>query len=348
MGDDVFSRLNGIEVVEGITPQRFREDILPREQPVVLKGVVRDWPIVRLAAQSDEAAADFIARCDIGKPAQTLLGDPSIKGEFFYGDDLNRFNFQKGTVPIPVALKRMLDQRSEAQPYAVYIQSTPVEEYLPRFLEDHKLDILAPDIMPRIWIGNQLRVQTHYDLYSNVACVAAGKRRFTLFPPEQLANLYPGPLDKTIAGPPVSMASIENPDFERYPRFAEALKHARTAELEAGDGIYIPYFWWHHVRSLEPFNVLVNYWWDDNPPGLAQPFEAMLHGVLALRDLPPARRKAWQAMFDYFVFCEQGEPMAHLKPEDRGPLGPLTDTQRKGLLSHMIDNLNARRPDKAE
>lgn len=345
MHDDLFNRLSGIEVIEGITPQRFKDDILPREQPVVLKGAVADWPIVERARQSAEAVADYIVSCDIGRPAQTLLGDPTIKGEFFYGDDLNRFNFQKGVVPIPIALKRMLDQRFEARPYAVYIQSTPIEDYLPRFLDDHKLAILDPGIMPRIWIGNQLRVQTHYDLYSNVACVAAGKRRFTLFPPEQLANLYPGPLDKTIAGPPVSMVSLENPDFERYPRFAEALKHARTAELEAGDALYIPYFWWHHVRSLEPFNVLVNYWWDDNPPGLGAPFDALLHGLLALRDLAPARRQAWKAMFDYFVFGEQGEPMAHLRPEDRGPLGPLDEAQRKALGAELARKVRNQWPD---
>ena len=29
---------------------------------------------------------------------------------------------------------------------------------------------------------------------------------------------------------------------------------AQTAELEPGDAIYIPYFWWHHVRSLTGFN----------------------------------------------------------------------------------------------
>jgi hypothetical protein len=345
MSHDIFDRLAPIEEVENVTPEMFAQEILLRERPVILKGLVRDWPIVQRAAHSAEAVADYIVSCDIGKPAQTLLGDPSIKGEFFYGEDLNRFNFQKGTVPIPLALKRMLDQRFEARPYAVYIQSTPVEEYLPRFLDDHRLTILPPDVMPRIWIGNQLRVQTHYDLYSNVACVAAGRRRFTLFPPDQLANLYPGPLDKTIAGPPVSMVNLENPDLERYPRFAEALDNAQTAELEAGDGIYIPYFWWHHVRSLEPFNVLINYWWDDNPADLGQPFDAMLHALLTLRDLSPARRKAWKAMFDYFVFGEQGQPMAHLKPEDRGPLGPLNAEQRDGLRAQLIRNLKTQWPD---
>lgn len=74
--------------------------------------------------------------------------------------------------------------------------------------------------------------------------IATGRRRFTLFPPQQRVNLYVGlyvgPFDKTVAGVPVSMAPIENPDFDRFPRLREALDHAQVAELEPGDGLYIP------------------------------------------------------------------------------------------------------------
>jgi hypothetical protein len=42
-------------------------------------------------------------------------------------------------------------------------------------------------------------VQTHFDLPSNIACVVGGLRRFTLFPPEQLPNLYVGPLEFNIS-----------------------------------------------------------------------------------------------------------------------------------------------------
>src|SRR3546814_2525666 len=57
------------------------------------------------------------------------------------------------------------------------------------------------------------------------------------------------------------MVDLAAPDLTRYPRFAEALAHAMTAELEPGDAIYIPGLWWHDVQAAGPFNVLVNYWW---------------------------------------------------------------------------------------
>jgi hypothetical protein len=178
----------------------------------------------------------------------------------------------------------------------------------------------ATDI-PRIWIGNAVKVQTHYDLSRNLACVAAGKRRFTLFPPEQLANLYIGPVDFTPGGTPVSMVPLDEPDFDRFPRFRQALDAAQVAELEPGDALYLPYAWWHHVESLEGFNILINYWWNEQQAP-AQPYDSLLHAVLAFRDLPADERKFWQGMFEYFVFETEGPSLTHLAPQHRGHLGP--------------------------
>src|SRR5206468_367295 len=83
------------------------------------------------------------------------------------------------------------------------------------------------------------------------------ERRFTLFPPEQLQNLYVGPLDFNPAGQAISLVDHAAPDLERFPRYAEALQHAQVAELEAGDAIFIPSMWWHAVEALAPFNALV-------------------------------------------------------------------------------------------
>jgi len=44
-------------------------------------------------------------------------------------------------------------------------------------------------------------------------------------------NLYPGPMEHTVAGPQVSMVDLDAPDLERYPRYAKALSTARVAEL---------------------------------------------------------------------------------------------------------------------
>jgi hypothetical protein len=107
------------------------------------------------------------------------------------------------------------------------------------------------------------------------------------FPPDQVANLYVGPLDHTMAGQPASMAPLKSPDFDRFPRFREALAAARTAELEPGDAIYIPTLWWHHVEALSAFNVLVNYWWEDPSQFAGGAFEAMIHGIMSVSYLPP-------------------------------------------------------------
>jgi len=146
----------------------------------------------------------------------------------------------------------------------------------------------------------------------NIGCVVAGRRRFTVFPPEQTSNLYVGPLDLTPAGAPVSMVSVTAPEFERFPRFREALANGLVADLEPGDAIYIPYLWWHHVESLERFNVLVNYWWNPAPAGLGAPFDSIFHGMMAIGGLPANQRKAWRALFDHYVFRLDGDPAEHL------------------------------------
>ena len=57
------------------------------------------------------------------------------------------------------------------------------------------------------------------------------------------------------------MVDFANPDFEKYPRFREAIAAGQMAELEPGDAVFIPAMWWHHVEGLSAFNTLVNYWW---------------------------------------------------------------------------------------
>ena len=115
--------------------------------------------------------------------------------------------------------------------------------------------------------------------------------------------------------------------------------HAQSAVLEPGDALFIPYFWWHHVQSLEDFNVLINYWWNDTSRQLASPFDAMLHAILAFRDMPPHQQKAWRMMLGQYVFQDNGDPVAHLPPHSRGALGPHTPPQRNQLKAQLAQNL---------
>ncbi|MEZ5946251.1 MAG: cupin-like domain-containing protein [Hyphomonas sp.] len=314
-----------------VTPKQFQTAIRPAGRPSVLKGAVSHWPVVQASRTSVQAAAEYILGFDNGTPVPTVFGSPEIQGRFFYSDDLKGLNFHKRSVPLGAALAGLVSQIGAEHPGSIYVQSIPVQDHIPGFEAGNSLPFLRPDVLPRIWIGNQITVQTHFDLFENIACVAAGKRRFTLFPPDQIANIYPGPFEHTLSGPPVSMVRLEAVDQTVYPRFNEALDHAVVADLEPGDCIYIPYGWWHHVQSLEPFNILVNYWWNDAPGQRGSAFDAMLHALLTIRDLPPQSREAWKSLFDHYVFQVNGDPVAHLPRDAQGALGPHSDDMAKSL-----------------
>jgi len=331
--------LQPIREIEGVTSERFRDEIMPGYAPVVLRGLASHWPAVVAARESLDALCAHLARFDRGAAAEAFVGPPGIRGRFFYSEDLEGFNFERrrGSFGELLRYLRTLADRDDAP--AVYAGAVETRAALPGFAEANPLPLVEGlNATPRIWVGNATTISTHFDASDNIACVAAGRRRFTLFPPEQVHNLYVGPFDRTVAGQPTSMVALNEPDFARYPRFREALAAAQQAELEPGDAIFIPALWWHQVDAFGPLNVLINYWWDDSPDTSAR-FDAMVHAVLTISHLPPERREAWAAMFDTFVFRRRGEPAAHLPPEHRSVLGPPTPRLRQYIRAYLARGL---------
>ena len=317
---------------EAVTPEIFANEIVPAARPILMKGLVSDWPAVKQGQTSVQAAADYIKAMDTGQPASVLEANSTTQGRFSYGPDMYDFNFNTYSKSISAGIDRLLSLLDHPNPSYLYVQSTPTAQYLPRFASENVNPILPPGITPRIWISNATRAQTHNDNDHNVACVIAGRRRFTLFPPEQVKNLYIGPLDRTPSGRAISLASLEAPDFEKFPRLREALNHAQVAELEPGDALYVPRYWWHHVQSMTPFNVLINYWWGMPPNPFDNPVNCFNEAILALKDLPEPERAYWKTMFDYYIFQTDGDPIAHIPPRHQGGLGKHTPEIRNGLL----------------
>jgi hypothetical protein len=137
---------------------------------------------------------------------------------------------------------------------------------------------------------------------------------------------------------------VGSPDLERYPRFAQALAAAETVDVEPGDAVFIPAFWWHNVESLEPLNVSMNYWWFEGPKGGAEPFAALAHGLLAITPLPQGDRELWRQMFDHYVFRPNGDPAPYLPPERRGMLGPLVPGLEGYMRAQLIRSLAKQLP----
>jgi hypothetical protein len=244
------------------TPAQFRAEIISSGQPAVLRGIAADWPLVIAARQDPNEAMSLLEASANATLTSVLRADPAQEGRFHYGRDVQSFNFIRGQGNVPGIIAGLREQENSYRPYAMAAQSLIADRYFPGFAASHPMPLVPASVEPRLWIGNAAKVATHNDPTENVAVVAAGRRRFTLFPPSAEPDLYMGPHHPTPAGARISMVHLTAPDFDRFPRFAKALEVAQVAELSPGDAIFIPRDWYHHVEALDRFNVLVNYWWD--------------------------------------------------------------------------------------
>jgi hypothetical protein len=317
-------------------------ELLAASEPRVLRGFVKDWPIAHAGLRSDLEAIDYLRSFYNGKAVGYSIGGPEIAGRLFYNDDFTRLNFRSERARLDEVLARIHGHIADPRPPTIYVGSTLIDSYLPGFRKENDVAFAAQGIdpPPSIWIGNRTIASCHYDAPNNLACCVVGRRRFTLFPPDQIFNLYPGPLEPTPGGQAISLVDFANPDFERFPRFRAALDAAMSIEVGPGDAVFVPSMWWHHIEGLSPFNVLVNYWWSMTPEFIPTPMHALYHAMWTLRDRPENEKQAWRNVFEYYVFGPPERAGEHLPDVARGPLGRLDDNQARQLRAMLISKLN--------
>jgi hypothetical protein len=316
------------------------DDLLRCEsEPFVIRGIASDWPLVHAGGKSPDEARSYLLEHARDRPFTVNIGEPAAGDRLFYDSEM-QMNFRTGRASLADIFRGLADNEGRADAPVIYLSSIDMVDFFEGLHEANQLDLGTRKLLASIWIGNRSRVAPHNDVPNNVAVCVVGRRRFTLFPPDQFANLYLGPVDHTPAGRPISMVDLANPDLDRFPRIVEALAHAQVAELEPGDAIFIPSLWWHQVEALGPFNILVNYWWRDVPRYLGNPQDALHHAMLSIRDLDPAAKRLWKALFDHYVF-ENGEGVtAHIPEGSRGVLDPLDAEQAGKLRANILHGLS--------
>jgi Cupin-like domain len=319
----------------------FEEMASTSGAPVIFRGIVSHWPAVGAACNSPDSLADYLKGLDAGQSVGVLLGAPEMAGRYFYDDHMQGFNFDRWDIPFAQVIDKLLEISADTEPLSIYAGSVAATGLVPDFAVQNPMPLLDPEVEPRLWLGNQSRIAAHYDIANNIACAVSGSRRFTLFPPDQIANLYVGPLDFTMAGQPASMVDFANPDFGRYPKFRSALAAATVIDLEPGDALFIPALWWHHVEAFGAFNLLVNYWWPG--PGDGPAFESLVLALLGIRDRNPDEKRAWKALFDHYIFGDDAAHAAdHLPEHVRTVLGPPNEERAQKMLAFAMARLSQR------
>ena len=328
--DGFLRELPGIPVASIKTAAEL-ERAVEASKPLILPSLIEHWPSLAAGRNSPSALNDYLKSMDRGIPAPVMEAPASTHGRFGYNADLREFTFSTRQRGISETLDRVERQLDRPNGPIIAIQMLPLASHLPDFVQQNPMPIL-PEIGPLLWLGGRVRTQIHHDRDHNLACVIAGRRRFVVFPPEQVANLYIGPIENP---PPLSIVDLEAPDFSRFPRFEKALATAQIAELGPGDALFMPRHWWHHVTSRDPYNAMVNYWWGTHAQGLENPYDCFLTALLAIKDLPAPERIYWRAMFDAYVFQSEGNAVEHIPPELRGVLGTIHSRIRAALKQKL-------------
>ncbi len=337
-----------IKEFEGLTRERFEREVLTAYEPVLMRGLLGHWPLVQQARAGLEPCLQYLMGFDQGQPVDAVLAKPEPTRAFSYRPGLDGFNFMHEKRPYAALFEQLWRYSHFPDPPSLAAQSALVAEVLPGLELANACPLLQAEVRPRIWIGNRATVPAHFDDSHNIACVAAGRRRFTLLPPQCAPLLYMGPPDYAPTPAPMSvLPHLQTADPAHYPQVAEALKQALVVELEAGDALYLPPLWFHQVEALAPdLNILMNYWWRPAPaPGRQDELHlaALRLAMLAFRHLPEGERDGWRALFGFYVFGAQGEALAHIPEGQRHMFGALDAAADAAIRQDLIEQLLSKR-----
>ncbi|WP_310390156.1 cupin-like domain-containing protein [Roseateles sp.] len=329
---------------DGVTREIFEREIAPVYQPVVMRGLVKHWPLVAQGRAGLQSCLHYLMSFDKGAAVDAVLAKPGPSRAFTYGPALDGFNFIHDKRPYAALFEQLWRYSHFAEPPLLAAQSALVQDAMPGLEQANACPLLSGDVLPRIWIGNRATVPAHFDDSHNIACVAAGQRRFTLLPPQCASLLYLGPPDYAPTPAPMSVVpDLLRADPQRFPLLAEALEHAVVAELGPGDALYIPPLWFHQVEALAPhLNILMNYWWRPEPAPQRQDdlhIAAMRLAMLAFRHLPDPEREGWRALLGHYVFGARDEALAHIPEGQRHMLGDVDAAFDAAIRQDIVDRM---------
>lgn len=218
-----------IDVVQGITREEFEENYYYPQKPVVIKGLVNDYPAY------EKWRFEFFKR---------EMGDLEV-GIFDASMETADRSYKK---PHYKMLFREYLEEIEKGPTKKRLFLFNPFKHNPSLFEDFEFPKLCSGFLksfPFMFFGGDGSVtRAHQDM--DMSCVFLtqfeGRKRVLLVDPKYSTLMYKYPFSVHTG------VNIDNPDFEKYP----GLKYIEGIEtvLEFGDTIFMPSGWWHHIEYL--------------------------------------------------------------------------------------------------
>jgi hypothetical protein len=252
-----------IERIHRPSRREFHQAYVKRNKPVILQGVIDDWP-----ARSWTPELFQTKLRSIPVVVEVWETEENVTDADDYGKQMRHERMDLGTYV------DLILSRGPSKQY--YLVQCPIFEKAPElkgaikpfgYYSELIKQLIIPDLF---WLGPAGTVTpAHFDFAHNFLVQICGRKQLTMFPPDQSPYLYhPHNLKKWNFSP----VDVESPDLEKFPLFAKATPF--KAVLEPGEVLFIPRPWWHHVRALDT-SISLNFWW-------ATPVEAL---QLARRNL---------------------------------------------------------------
>lgn len=310
--------------LEAPTLQAFKDRFLASQTPVILRGAAKDWP-ARERWDRDylkDTVGPAMLTAEVGPsalhpdlssaepPRHERLSFSEYVDSIWSGDEAASKRFVIGDH----AAILKLDGETPGEHFGPLLRDIIV----PPFFDRKALRCIQFWLSPRgvvSWL--------HYDNdgLPHMNAQIKGRKRVVLYPPAQVALLYPYLYMGDEGGiyNQFSQVNVEDPDLGRFPAFERAQRFAAT--LEEGDVLFIPPLWYHSFKHLDPININVTFAWQSG--------RLLLNGISARNRFWVALRRALTEETTTPGSIDTGAAIARLSPEVRSLL--------RNLEKHVLD-----------
>ncbi|CAL8285700.1 unnamed protein product [Boreogadus saida] len=227
--------------------ERFKNNNLLTNQPVILEGIINHWP----ALNDHSWSLEYI---------RSIAGCRTVPVEV--GSRYTDEEWSQRLLTVNEFIDKYISVKVEDGPVG-YLAQHQLFDQIPELKEDIRIpdycclgDEDEDNITINAWFGPSGTVSPlHQDPQHNFLAQVLGSKYIRLYSPSDSGRLYPheSPLLHN-----TSQVEVENPNVERFPEFVDA--PYRDCVLKPGEVLFIPTQHWHYVRSLE-LSFSVSFWW---------------------------------------------------------------------------------------